>query len=153
MYSEKLTPKASVIVSAGIFGATISLLGIAFSLEATLIAMIILALGLPALLWGMSPTVRVVAAGDGPSGIELRCGRAHIDLAYLGDAKILSEAELHDRMGIKASGRDFVCYSPWVKTALAIDNVDETDPISTWLVCTRHPGRLADVLTTHTPSR
>lgn len=152
-YTERLTPKPAVLIAAAIFGATLGMLGLAFSIEATLVAILALGISLPAILWALAPVVRVKQAGDGPTGVELQCGRAHIDLAHLGDTEILSEDDLHDRIGLKSSGRDFVCFSPWVKTGVAVENVDETDPISTWVVCTRHPGRLAEVLKKHTPSR
>lgn len=152
-YTERLTPKPAVLIGAAVFGATLGLLGLAFSMGATLAAIIILGLSLPIALWALSPVVRVAKAGSGPTGIELQCGRAHIDLAHLGNAEILSEEDLHDRIGLKSSGRDFVCFSPWVKTGVAIENIDETDPISTWVVCSRHPDRLSDALKKHTPSR
>lgn len=152
-YSERLTPRVSVFLAAAVFGATLGLLGLAFSVPATLAAIVVLAVGLPLVLWAMSPVVKVTEAGDGPTGIELQCGRAHIDLHHLGQAEILSEDGLHDRIGIESSDRDFVCFSPWVKTGVLIENTDETDPITHWVVCTRHPGRLVEALTTRTPSR
>lgn len=152
-YTERLTPKPAVLIAAAVFGVTLGLLGLAFSMAATLAAIIIVGLSLPIALWALSPVVRVTEAGSGPTGIELQCGRAHIDLAHLGDTEILSEEDLHDRIGLKSSGRDFVCFSPWVKTGVAIENIDETDPISTWVVCSRHPDRLSDALKKHTPSR
>lgn len=142
-----------MLAGAAAFGATVGMLGLAFSSTATVIAMLILAIGMPATLWAMSPVVRVCRGGGGPTGIELRCGRAHIDLGYLGHAEILSEQDLRDRIGIDSSGRDFICFSPWVKTAVAIDNVDETDPIATWVVCTRHPERFAQALKKRTPNK
>nr|WP_277814763.1 DUF3093 family protein [Flaviflexus huanghaiensis] len=148
-----MTPKGTVLLGAGVFGATVGLLGLAFSLTATLIAIAVLGIGIPLVLWALSPVVRVTEAGAGPTGVELRCGSAHIDLAYLGEAKTLSESEFHARIGIEASERDFVCFSPWVHTAVAVQNTDETDPIANWVVCSRHPERLIDALRRRTPSR
>ncbi|WP_164719733.1 DUF3093 family protein [Flaviflexus ciconiae] len=102
---------------------------------------------------GHVPKVRIVQAGNGPTGIELQCGRAHIDLAHLGEAYVLDEDGMHERLGVESSGRDFVCYSPWVKTGVVIDNIDDADPIESWVICSRRPDRLVESLKTHTPSR
>lgn len=152
-YSERLTPKGTVLLGAGTFGATLGLLGLAFSLPATLAAIVVLGIGIPLALWALSPVVRVTHAGDGPTGVELQCGRAHIDLAHLGSARTLSPSELHDRIGIDSSTRDFVCFSPWVKSGVIVENIDETDPIAAWVICSRNPDRLVDSLTRRTPSR
>lgn len=152
-YSEKLTPKASVLISAAVLCGMFGLLGLPFSQLVTLVAVITLAIVGPLVMWAMAPKVSITKSGAGPSGVELHCGRAHIDLAYLGEARALDEDGLHKLLGVESSGRDFVCYSPWIKTGVAIDNTDDSDPIATWVVCSRHPGRLIDSLKKHTPSR
>lgn len=152
-FLEKLTPKASVLISAAVIAGMLGLLGLPFSLTATYIAIVALAIIVPFVLWAMSPKVRIVQAGNGPNGIELQCGRAHIDLAHLGEAYVLDEDGMHERLGVESSGRDFVCYSPWVKTGVVIDNIDDADPIESWVICSRRPDRLVESLKTHTPSR
>ncbi|WP_164719639.1 hypothetical protein [Flaviflexus ciconiae] len=54
-FLEKLTPKASVLISAAVIAGMLGLLGLPFSLTATYIAIVALAIIVPFVLWAMSP--------------------------------------------------------------------------------------------------
>lgn len=145
-YSERLHPGIWPLVAAAGLGGAFGLIAVPFSVTAAIIITIILAVATPLVLWFSSPLITVRDGGDGPLGTELTFSHAHIDLGWLGSPAILSETDLHNRLGIESSDHDFVGHSPFVKTAISLDNKDPDDAIDTWIVTTRAPEKLASVI-------
>lgn len=80
------------------------------------------------------------------SGGELRAGRAHIALGYLGACAALDADETRRVLGVDADARAFLLVRPYLKRSVQIRLVDPADPTPYWLLSTRHPHRLAAVL-------
>lgn len=152
-YSEKLYPGTGVLLAVAAVSGIMGLVFLPFSQTAALVAFLVLAIAAPALVWFVSPRIKIAKSGTGPSGIQLFCNRAHIDLAHLGEVNDLDEEAVRTKLPEWSTGQHFTLYSPWVKTAVEIKNIDDADPIESWILYTRQPDRLMSVLRKHTPSR
>ncbi len=77
---------------------------------------------------------------------ELRAGRAHIDLRYLGQTTPLDAEETRRLAGVDADARAFLLVRPYVSTAVRVEINDPADPAPYWLLSTRRPEVLAQAL-------
>jgi hypothetical protein len=81
------------------------------------------------------------------SGGELRAGRAHIAVTHLGAAEALDAEQTRRVAGAEADVRAYLLLRPYLKRAVRVAITDPADPTPYWLISTRHPDRLAGVLT------
>jgi hypothetical protein len=77
----------------------------------------------------------------------LRAGRATIAVAALGRVQPLDAESARMLAGRDADARAYLLIRPYLRRAVRVDVVDPADPTPYWLVGTRRPDRLADVLT------
>ena len=77
----------------------------------------------------------------------IRAGRAVLPMDACGAVTVLSDSEFRDLRGPGADARAYLLLRPYVATAVRIDVADTADPTPYWLVCTRHPERLAAAIT------
>lgn len=80
-------------------------------------------------------------------GRELRVGKAHIDVAHLGEAQALDAADTRRVAGVDANARAHLMLRPYLKRSVQVAIDDPADPTPYWLISTRHPERLAAALT------
>jgi len=76
-----------------------------------------------------------------------RAGPAHIEARFLGTVTPLDAEQARRVAGRDADARAFLLLRPYLKQAVRVEVVDPADPTPYWLVATRHPDRLAGVLT------
>jgi hypothetical protein len=91
---------------------------------------------------------RVVVAGG-----ELRAGRARIPLVHLGPAEALDAEQTKRVAGVDADARAYLLLRPYLKRSVRVTVTDPADPTPYWLVSTRHPERLAAVLSSMSASQ
>lgn len=89
--------------------------------------------------WGL-PRVGVE---DGPQGPELRAGRAHVPVQFLGTPVPLDAEGTRRAAGVEADARAFLLLRPYLKRSLRVPVLDASDPVPYWLVSCRRPKRLA----------
>lgn len=77
---------------------------------------------------------------------ELRVGRAHIELSYVGDCEVLDQENTRRVAGVDADARAHLTLRPYLKRSVRVTIDDSRDPTPYWLVSTRHPDRLAAAL-------
>lgn len=77
---------------------------------------------------------------------ELRAGRAHLPLAYVGEVTPLDKEQTRLLAGRDADARAFLAMRPYVKRAVRVEVTDPADPAPYWLVSTRRPKQLAAAL-------
>src|SRR5690349_1676368 len=77
---------------------------------------------------------------------ELRAGRAHLPLQYVGAVTPLDKEQTRLLAGRDANARAYLAMRPYVKRAVRIDVADAADPTPYWLVSTRKPKQLAAAL-------
>lgn len=80
-----------------------------------------------------------VVVADG----ELRVGRAHIEARHLGGAVALDAEQTRRTAGVDADARAHLVLRPYLHRAVRVTIDDPLDPAPYWLVCTRHPDKLA----------
>lgn len=80
----------------------------------------------------------------------LRVGRAHIEARHLGTAVSLDAEQTRRAAGVEADARAYLVLRPYLSRAVKVAVTDPADPAPYWLVSTRHPDELADVVSTLT---
>ncbi len=83
-----------------------------------------------------------VRVGDG----ELRAGRAHIPLQYVGAVTPLDKEQTRLLAGRDADARAYLAMRPYARRSVRVDIDDPGDPTPYWLVSTRRPKQLASAL-------
>ena len=76
----------------------------------------------------------------------LRIGSAHIDCKYIGDVKILDQAEMKLIRTRDADPAAFLAIRFWVTTGVKITLNDERDPTPYWLVSSKKAEELKNTL-------
>lgn len=77
---------------------------------------------------------------------NLYAGRAHIEVAHLGEVTALDKDASRHLAGPGANARAFLVLRPYLKRSVKIEISDPTDPTPYWQIGTRHPERLAAAL-------
>ena len=84
---------------------------------------------------------RVAIEGD-----QLRAGRAHIPLRFVGEVVELDAESVRRQAGVDADARAYLLLRPYLKRGVRIDIIDPADPTPYWLVSCRRPGALVAAL-------
>ncbi len=139
LYSERLWPSLGFWLVVPLAGAGVALslwpVGAAVALSVAVVALVLCVAGL----LQASPRVTV---SDG----ELRAGRAHIPVSLLGPVAGFTGEEARQERGPRLDARAFLLIRGWVDPVVRVEVLDPQDPTPYWLVSTRHPDRLAQVL-------
>lgn len=77
---------------------------------------------------------------------ELRVRDAHVPLAVTAGAMALDAATVRRVVGRDGDPLAFVSIRPWIGPGVQIPLADPDDPTPYWVVSTRHPQRLVDVI-------
>jgi hypothetical protein len=77
---------------------------------------------------------------------ELRAGRARIHARFLGTVEALDAEATRRVAGRDADVRAFLLLRPYLKRAVRVEITDPADPAPYWLLSTRRPDELAEVL-------
>ncbi|MTE24086.1 DUF3093 domain-containing protein [Microbacterium sp. ZXX196] len=135
-YRERLTPSLKVLAGSATVAPMVALVFVQYSAVAALTLGIATAVLLVAALVWAAPVVRVEAG-------ELRAGRAHIDLGFLGEPVALTGAEAAHARGAGLDPRGWYLLRGGIAGVVIVPNTDPDDPVRTWTVSTRTPDRLA----------
>jgi len=135
-YRERLTPSLKFIVGAAIIAPMVSLVFVRFNQAAALVFGVLAAAILIWILLGTAPRVRVENG-------ELIAGRAHIDVAHLGDPQILTGEDAAKARGVGLDPRGWYLIRGGIDGIVLVENIDPADPVTTWTVSSRTPDRLA----------
>ncbi|MFF5989060.1 DUF3093 domain-containing protein [Prauserella flavalba] len=98
------------------------------------------------LLLGMGRLTVSVTSG---SERELWVGDAHLPLRFVGEVEVIGKAAKRKALGPELDPAAFVAHRGWVPTMVRIHLTDPEDPTPYWLISTRHPERLAELLRGH----
>jgi len=77
---------------------------------------------------------------------ELRIGRAHIELNYLGEVNVLSIDQMRLMRGRDADPAAFLALRFWQPRGVKIEIKDDRDPTPYWLVSSKKGKELAEKL-------
>ncbi|WP_246021423.1 DUF3093 domain-containing protein [Arthrobacter echini] len=83
----------------------------------------------------------------------LQVGRARIDRTYVGTAEAFIKDEATTQRGTALHGLTYLCIRGWIDAVVKVEITDQEDPAPYWLVSSRHPDQLANLLTSRTPQK
>ena len=110
----------------------------AFDYYQALVTFLLLSASLP-LLWFK---MRMVITVD----TQLRIDRAHIELKYLKNARVVDESEYRKLRTFNSDARSFHATRPWLKSGVQVFVNDERDQTSYWLIGTKKGEKLVAAL-------
>ncbi|OLT43209.1 hypothetical protein BJF85_02880 [Saccharomonospora sp. CUA-673] len=84
-----------------------------------------------------------VTGGTDP---ELWVGTAHLPLRYIGAVDVVGSEGKRKALGPELDPAAFVVNRGWIPTLVRIEVVDPEDPTPYWVVSTRRPEQLAELL-------
>jgi len=150
-YRERLTPSLWTMVAAAVVAPMAALVFAPLNSAVALTVGVLVAIGVIALMVLASPVVEV---RDG----ELRAGRAHIDIRFLGPAEQFTGDDARRMRGSELDSRSWHLIRGGIDGLVVIPLEDPDDPVPSWVVSTRTPDRLAAALrrarlTPRTPGR
>jgi hypothetical protein len=140
LYRERLSPSLWVLVAAALCGPMAALVFAPIDTTAALVVGGLVGLGFVALLVAGSPVVEV-------GGGMLRAGRARIDVAHLGPARVLVGEQARHARGAGLDPRAWHVIRGGIDGVAVIPLHDPDDPAPEWVVSSRTPDRLAAALT------
>lgn len=79
---------------------------------------------------------------------ELRVGRAHIELRYVGKVTALDKEAMRAARTRDIDPAAYLNLRFWIPTGVRIEITDSSDPTPYWLISSRKNNELAKVLTT-----
>ncbi|MDR7303163.1 DUF3093 domain-containing protein [Haloactinomyces albus] len=83
------------------------------------------------------------------TGGELVAGDARLPLRFIADAEVINPSEKQRALGPELDPAAFIVHRPWARSAVRIWLDDDNDPTPYWIVSTRRPKELTEVLTPH----
>jgi hypothetical protein len=135
-YRERLTPSLPFFVAIALLAPMVSLSFVPVNSTLALILGILVTALVMALVVAMSPMIEL-------SGTELRVGRARIDVKWLGELQVLREDAARHARGPGLSPRSWHQIRGGIAEILVAEVVDPADPVTSWVISTRTPDRLA----------
>lgn len=79
---------------------------------------------------------------------ELWVGDAHLPLRFIEDAEVVPSTEKRRALGADLDPAAFVVHRPWMSSSVRVWLDDDNDPTPYWVISTRHPHKLAELLRT-----
>lgn len=134
-YRERLSPSLWTLVSAAVGGPMVAL--VFTPIDATL-ALVVGAVAGIALVSALILTAPIVAVTGG----ELRVGRAHIDVAHLGDPAGVTGEDARQARGPGLSRDAWHLLRGGVDGVVRVPVQDADDPVTEWVFSSRTPDRV-----------
>ena len=139
VYRERLTPSLKILAGAAIVAPMVALVAVPIDQTVSLSIGLAVAVLLIAVMVAVAPVVEV-------SGRELRAGRAHIDVAYLGEAVGHLGDEGRRARGVGLDPRGWYLIRGGIEGVVVVENTDPDDPVTSWTISTRTPDRVIAAL-------
>ncbi len=139
-YRERLGPSLWFLVSAAIVGPMAALVLVPLGPVVAIFSGVGVAAAAVLLLVGVGPVVRV-------DGDELRAGRAHIPVSLLGTARVLTGDDARAARGAGLDARAWHLVRGGIDGLVIVPVTDQDDPVTSWVISSRTPERLAAALT------
>lgn len=98
------------------------------------------------LLLALGRTKIEITRGGPDEEPELWVGDAHLPLRFVGQVDIIERQHKRKALGPELDPAAFVMHRGWVNSVVRVQLTDAEDPTPYWMISTRRPQRLADVL-------
>jgi hypothetical protein len=138
-YIERVLPNFGTFAAVFVLLPSTVIISEPFDLRVGLIIGILGVGAIWALLILRAPVIEVSASA-------LRVGLATIPRVFIGDPVTVSKSEIFAERGPNLDPAAHKVFQGSVKTAVKIPITDPDDPTPYWLVSTRHPAKLAEIL-------
>ncbi|MCT9820074.1 DUF3093 domain-containing protein [Microbacterium sp. W1N] len=135
-YRERLSPSLWALVSAAVSAPMVALVFVPMDATFALVIGLVVAAALIALLIAAAPSIAV-------EGGELRVGRGHVPVEFLGEPEVFTGAEAREMRG-PGLGRDvFHMLRGGIDGVVRVPLNDADDPVTAWVFSSRTPDRVA----------
>lgn len=139
-YKERVLPGFGTFAAVFVLFPSIVIIAEPFDLIVGLVIGALVVIVIWALLFVGSPKISVTTK-------QLRVGKVTIPRSLIGKAKTVSKNEIFAERGPNLDPAAYKVFQGAVKTAIKIPINDPEDPTPYWLVSTRNPEKLAEILT------
>lgn len=140
VYRERLTPSPWVYVAALLIVPTVTILFMPLQLLWVGLGVgVALFLGLCVWMYLRSPNIIITDE-------VFQIGSAAIERKYLSDAQAFYEDDAFKERGQRLELESFYLFQLGISPVVKISNTDEADPVPYWLLSTRHPQRIANII-------
>lgn len=139
LYQERVVPNLGTFAAVFVLLPSTVIISEPFDIRVGLVVGLIGVLTIWGLLLLRAPQIRVTKDG-------LQVGRVSIPRTLIGEPVAIGKAEIFAERGPNLDPAAFKVFQGTVKTAIKIPIVDADDPTPYWLVSTRNPAKLAEVL-------
>jgi len=138
-YRERLWPSWWVFLATALVIPASLLVFLPISQIAGVVAAVVLYSAIVVVLLATSPVIEVT---DG----MLRVGRARIERSFVGAVSAHDNADAVAERGTRLDARAYLVLRGWIPGVVRIEITDDADPAPYWLVSTRRPKELSDVM-------
>jgi len=138
-YTERLTPSAGLYIIAALSVPFFTLTFAPFSVVFGLVVGVVVFLGLSAAMYLAAPRI-VVSPGT------FQAGKAVIDRGYIGAVSAFAGESANAERGVNLDARAWTLFRGYVNPVVKVSLTDVSDPTPYWLVSTRNPKKLAEIL-------
>lgn len=139
LYRERVVPNLGTFAAVFVLLPSTIIVSEPFDIRVGLVVGLIGVLTVWGLLLSRAPQIRVTKD-------SLQVGRVFIPRTLIGEPVAIGKAEIFAERGPNLDPAAFKVFQGTVKTAIKIPIVDSDDPTPYWLVSTRNPAKLAEVL-------
>lgn len=139
LYQERVVPNLGTFAAVFVLLPSTVIISEPFDIRVGLVVGLIGVLTIWGLLLLRAPQIRVTKDG-------LQVGRVSIPRTLIGEPVAIGKAEIFAERGPNLDPAAFKVFQGTVKTAIKIPIVDADDPTPYWLVSTRNPAKLVEVL-------
>lgn len=138
-YFERVLPRASNFLPILLVPPICYLTLLPFSSIAGLTLGFTLALAAVAALWFASPQISIDSQ-------HVEVGNAVLPIRFVGRVEVIDAKDAFEGRGVKLSPAAYASFQPSVKSMVKIFIEDPEDPTPYWLVSSRKPGEIKDLI-------
>jgi len=138
-YTEKLSPSAGLYIIAALCIPFFTLTFAPFNVIFGLVVGVLVFLGLSAAMYFSAP--RITVTSD-----TFQAGKARIDRSFIGAVSAFAGESANAERGVNLDARAWTLFRGYVKPVVKVSLTDSNDPTPYWLISTRNPKKLAEVL-------
>jgi hypothetical protein len=139
LYKERVLPNFGTFAAVFALLPSIAIISEPFDLRIGLAVGVVVVITIWTLLILRAPTIEL-------SQLELRVGRVGIFRNLIGEAEVISKDRIFLERGPNLDPGAHKVFQGSVKTAIKIAILDPEDPTPYWLISTRKPDKLAELL-------
>jgi hypothetical protein len=139
LYKERVLPNFGTFAAVFALLPSIAIISEPFDIRIGLAVGVVVVITIWTILILRAPTIEL-------SQLELRVGRVGIFRNLIGDAEVISKDRIFLERGPNLDPGAHKVFQGSVKTAIKIAILDPEDPTPYWLISTRKPHKLAELL-------